>query len=136
VITKGEGTVGECSDRSIVRMQSRKIVVSLGSRQVLTLDISVLVVVQYVRTDGVYIMSCIVCFLPGDSPAPEFKCQHFKTLCLFNLHRWVGMNVFPSRVPLACVWVIALHSLFLYCNPPLPRHPPSDWLRLFSSQTV
>ena len=28
-----------------------------------------------------------------------------------------------------------LHSLFLYSEPPLPCHPPSYWLRLFSSQT-
>ena len=35
------------------------------------------------------------------------------------------------------MWVVALHSLFLYLDPLLgpPCHPPSDWLRLFSSQT-
>jgi hypothetical protein len=31
--------------------------------------------------------------------------------------------------------VARLHSPFLYSNPPLPCHPPSDCLRLFSSQT-
>jgi len=31
--------------------------------------------------------------------------------------------------------VVALHSLFLYLDPPLPIHPPSNWLRLFWSQT-
>ena len=35
----------------------------------------------------------------------------------------------------ASMWVITLHSLFLYSDPPSPCHPPSDWLRLFSSQT-
>jgi hypothetical protein len=33
------------------------------------------------------------------------------------------------------MWVIALHSLFLYSDPRSPCHPPSNWLRLFSSQT-
>jgi hypothetical protein len=37
--------------------------------------------------------------------------------------------------PVASTWVIALHSLFLYSDLPLPRHPPPYWLRLFSSQT-
>jgi len=31
-----------------------------GSRQVLTLDTSVLVLVQYTHDDGLYIMSCLV----------------------------------------------------------------------------
>jgi len=30
---------------------------------------------------------------------------------------------------------VTLHNLFLYSDPPLPCHPPSDQLRLFSSQT-
>ena len=34
------------------------------------------------------------------------------------------------------MWVAALHSLFLYSDPPLPCQPPSDWLRLFLSQTL
>ena len=38
-------------------------------------------------------------------------------------------------MPMASVWVITLHSLFLYLDPPLPCHPPCYWLRLFSSQT-
>jgi len=37
--------------------------------------------------------------------------------------------------PVASMWVVALHSLFLYSDPPLPCHPPSYWLRLFLSQT-
>jgi hypothetical protein len=37
--------------------------------------------------------------------------------------------------PVASTWVVALHSLFFHLDPPLPSHPPSDWLRLFSSQT-
>jgi hypothetical protein len=40
-----------------------------------------------------------------------------------------------TYAPMASMWVVALHSLFLYLEPPLPCHPPSDWLRLFSSQT-
>jgi hypothetical protein len=39
-----------------------------------------------------------------------------------------------TQVPLASLWVVALHSLFLYRDLPPPCHPP-DWLRLFSSQT-
>jgi hypothetical protein len=27
--------------------------------------------------------------------------------------------------------VVALHGLFLYLDPPVPCHPPSNWLRLF-----
>jgi hypothetical protein len=37
--------------------------------------------------------------------------------------------------PVASMWVVTLHSLFLYSDPPPPCHPSSDWLRLFSSQT-
>jgi len=33
------------------------------------------------------------------------------------------------------MWVVTLHSLFLYSEPPLPCHPSSYWLRLFLSQT-
>jgi hypothetical protein len=33
----------------------------------------------------------VVCFLLGGSPASS-KCQHFGTLCLFHLHRWVDMK--------------------------------------------
>jgi len=36
--------------------------------------------------------------------------------------------------PVASMWVVTLHNLFLYSDPPLPCHPPSYWLRLFSSQ--
>jgi len=37
--------------------------------------------------------------------------------------------------PVASMWVVTLHCLFLYSEPPLPCHPPFYWLRLFSSQT-
>jgi hypothetical protein len=37
--------------------------------------------------------------------------------------------------PVASMWVVTLHNLFLYSDPPVPCHPPSNWLRLFSSQT-
>ena len=35
----------------------------------------------------------------------------------------------------ASMWVVILHSPFLYFDSPLTCHPPSCWLRLFSSQT-
>jgi len=37
--------------------------------------------------------------------------------------------------PLASLWVVTLHNLFLYLDPPLPCHPPSYSLRLFLSQS-
>jgi len=40
-----------------------------------------------------------------------------------------------TYAPVAFMWAIALHSLFLYSDPPLPCHLPSVWLRLFLSQT-
>jgi len=40
-----------------------------------------------------------------------------------------------TYMPVASMWVVTLHNLFLYLDPPLPCHPPSYWLRLFSSQT-
>jgi len=40
-----------------------------------------------------------------------------------------------TYVPVAAMWVLTLQSLFLYSDLPLPCHPPSYWLRLFSSQT-
>jgi hypothetical protein len=33
------------------------------------------------------------------------------------------------------MWVIALHTMFLYSDLPSPCHPSSDWLRLFLRQT-
>jgi hypothetical protein len=39
-----------------------------------------------------------------------------------------------TYTPVVSMWVVALHSLFLYSDPPLHCHPPSDWLRLFSNQ--
>jgi hypothetical protein len=40
-----------------------------------------------------------------------------------------------TYMSMASMWVVTLHSLFLYSDPSLPCHPPSYWLRLFSSQT-
>jgi hypothetical protein len=40
-----------------------------------------------------------------------------------------------TNAPVASMWVVAFHSLFLYSDPPPPSHPPCYWLRLFSSQT-
>ena len=36
--------------------------------------------------------------------------------------------------PMTAMWVVALHSLFLYSDLPLPCHLPSIWLRLFLNQ--
>ena len=44
-------------------------------------------------------------------------------------------SVLFTCAPLASMWVVTLHSLFLYSDPTLPCHTPSYWLRLFSSQT-
>jgi len=38
-------------------------------------------------------------------------------------------------VSVASTWVVTLNNLFLYSDQPLPCHPPSYWLRLFSSPT-
>jgi hypothetical protein len=40
-----------------------------------------------------------------------------------------------TYAPVTSIWVVTLHNLFLYSDPPLPCQPPSYWLRLFSSQT-
>jgi hypothetical protein len=40
-----------------------------------------------------------------------------------------------THPPVASMWVVTLHNLFLYSHPPLPCHPLSYWLRLSSSQT-
>ena len=40
-----------------------------------------------------------------------------------------------TYAPMTSMWVVTLHSLFLYSDPPLPCHPPLYWLRLFLSQT-
>ena len=45
----------------------------------------------------------VVCFLLGNSPASEFYMPTFRTLCLFHLHKWVGMkrkkNLLYTQVP-------------------------------------
>jgi hypothetical protein len=40
-----------------------------------------------------------------------------------------------TYAPVASMWVVTLHNLFLYSDPPLPCHFPTNRLRLFSSQT-
>jgi hypothetical protein len=60
----------------------------------------------------------VVCFLLGNSPASEFYMPTFRNT-LLHLHRQADTT---------------LQSLFLYSNPHPPCHPPSYWLRLFSSQ--
>ena len=59
----------------------------------------------------------------------------------FNLYHPMAYPPHPDTchisftfAPLASMWVTALHSLFLYLDLPPPCHPPSNWLRLFSSQ--
>ena len=44
-------------------------------------------------------------------------------------------RIFFTFTPVASMWVVALHNLFLHSDSPLPCHPPSYWLRLFSSRT-
>ena len=34
----------------------------------------------------------VLCFLLGNSPASEFICRRFGTLCLFHLHRRIGVE--------------------------------------------
>jgi len=41
-----------------------------------------------------------------------------------------------TYAPVASMWVVTLHNLFLYSDLPLLCHPPSYWLRLFSSQSL
>jgi len=40
-----------------------------------------------------------------------------------------------TYAPVASMWVVTLHNLFRYSDLPLPYHPSSYWLRIFSSQT-
>jgi len=40
-----------------------------------------------------------------------------------------------TYAPVVSMWVVTLHSLFMYSDLPLPYHPPSWGLRLFLSQT-
>jgi len=69
----------------------------------------------------------------------NFICRRFETLCLFHLHRQVGMK---DEWGWEC-WGIhtgkglarKLPEPIGRGEPPLPCHPPSYWLRLFSSQT-
>jgi hypothetical protein len=56
----------------------------------------------------------------------------------FDLYHPMAQSPHPETqpfsltyVPVASVWVIATHNLFLYSDLPPPCHPPSDWLRLF-----
>jgi hypothetical protein len=46
-----------------------------------------------------------------------------------TLHTPTQRRISITYVTVACMWVVALHCLFLYSGPPSPRHPPSDWLR-------
>jgi len=87
----------------------------------------------------VHIKYSFLCFLLGNSPASEFFMPTFR-YTLSHLHRLVGMNLDwiwekLEYLSVASMWVVTLHSLFLYSEPPLPCHPPSYWLRLFSNQT-
>jgi hypothetical protein len=45
------------------------------------------------------------------------------------------MSISFTYPPVASIWVVTPHNLFLYSDPLLPCNPPSYWLRLFSSQT-
>jgi hypothetical protein len=41
-----------------------------------------------------------------------------------------------TYIPVTSMWVIALHSPFLYFYLPQPRHSLSDWLRLFFKPNI
>jgi hypothetical protein len=61
------------------------------------------------------------------------KTQHFD---LYHLMAHPDTRpIFFTYAPVASMWVVSLHSLFLYSDPPVPCHPPSYRFRLFSSQT-
>jgi len=93
----------------------------------------------------------------------NFICRRFGTLCLFRLHRqvgleWLGWEMLGYSYRKITVWPLPSNGLprhepyllhiparglhvgrypplpALYPDPPLPCHPPSYWLRLFSSQ--
>jgi len=59
-------------------------------------------------------------------------------MCVDLYHPVVHSDTRPisfTNAPVASLWVVTLHNLFLYLDLPLHHHPPSYWLRLFSSQT-
>jgi len=64
--------------------------------------------------------------------------SHLKHNSLTSTKQWLtptrALSPSHTRPWPPCV-VVTLHNLFLHSDPPLPCHTPSDWLRLFSSQT-
>jgi len=61
-----------------------------------------------------------------------------KVFCLTSTIPWLILTCArsPSHMrPWSPCGSLPLHSLFLYSGLPLPCHPPSNRLRLFSSQT-
>ena len=68
----------------------------------------------------------------------ENSLSHLKHDSFDLYHPMVHPDTHPisfTHLSVAYMWVVTLHNLFLYSDPPLPCHPPSFWLRLFSSQT-
>ena len=67
--------------------------------------------------------------------------SHLKNNNLVSTTPWLTLltttlrRITVTYVTAATIWVLALHSLCLYREPPPYYHPPSDWLSLFSSQT-
>ena len=62
----------------------------------------------------------------------NFICRRFGTFYYSMAHPDTRPISF-TYPPVASMRVVTLHSLFLYSDPPLPCHPSSYWLRLFSS---
>ena len=58
----------------------------------------------------------------------NFICRRFGTLCLFHIHRQVGVK---NEIGLRNVGVFIREKVWLKNS---LSHPPSYWLRLFSSQ--
>jgi hypothetical protein len=63
---------------------------------------------------------------------PHSWFQTFAVFWMLYAFFWVISFTYP---PVASMWVVTLHNLFLYSDPSLPCNPPSYCLRLFSSQT-
>jgi len=71
----------------------------------------------------------VVCFLLGNSPASEFYMPTFRNT-LFHLHMQVGVEWLNF-------WIVGISIRErVWLENGLSRHPPSNWLKLFSSQTL
>jgi len=76
----------------------------------------------------------VVCFLLGDSPAYEFKCPRFGTLCLFHLHRQVRAPK-GRHIKFIRWWITQkkAHNLYTHLYPSnLRRRTPTRLLVRFN----